>query len=216
MLLIPILFVLGFDEKAATPDPPKVTVKVDASEAPDLEPWAKEGAELMETWYPKIATYLASDGYTPPDHVRLVFKKDKRGVADTSGTRISVAAKWVEKHPEDRGMLIHELCHVIQSYPNHRPGWLIEGIADYVRFFQFEPETKIAPPNPRRSKYTDSYRTTAAFLDYVQRTRCPDLVPKLNAALRKGTYEDSMFKDLTGDGLDALWKAYVESFAEEK
>lgn len=64
-------------------------------------------------------------------------------------------------------MLSHELCHVIQSYPNYKAGWLVEGIADYVRFFQFEPETKIAPPDPKKSKYTDSYRTTAAFLDYV-------------------------------------------------
>ncbi len=113
-------------------------------------------------------------------------------------------------------MLSHELCHVIQSYPNYKAGWLVEGIADYVRFFQFEPETKIAPPDPKKSKYTDSYRTTAAFLDYVQRTKCPDLVPKLNAALRQGKYEDSLFKELTGEDLDTLWNAYLDACKEKK
>ncbi len=55
-----MLFVLGLDDRAVS-EAPRVSVKVDATEVPDLEPWAKEGGELMETWYPKIATYLASD-----------------------------------------------------------------------------------------------------------------------------------------------------------
>jgi hypothetical protein len=43
--------------------------------------------------------------------------------------------------PDEFAMLIHELTHVIQQYP-HSPikrGWVTEGIADYVRFFHYQP-----------------------------------------------------------------------------
>ena len=33
---------------------------------------------------------------------------------------------------------IHELCHVVQSYPNGNPLWVTEGIADYVRWAIYE------------------------------------------------------------------------------
>jgi len=48
------------------------------------------------------------------------------------------------------------------------PGWLVEGIADYIRWFKSEPESQRPRPNPAKAKYTDSYRTTAAFLNYVE------------------------------------------------
>ena len=40
-------------------------------------------------------------------------------------------AQWISDHPDDFGMVIHELIHVIQAYPaaGDKPGWLVEGIA---------------------------------------------------------------------------------------
>jgi hypothetical protein len=43
--------------------------------------------------------------------------------------------------PDDfRAMLIHELTHVVQHYPHGQAdaGWLVEGIADYIRHKYFE------------------------------------------------------------------------------
>ena len=47
-------------------------------------------------------------------------------------SRIEAAADWFKKRPEDTGALIHELAHVIQSYPKYYPVWLVEGIADCI------------------------------------------------------------------------------------
>jgi hypothetical protein len=91
--------------------------------------------------------------------VKVVFKKNMDGVAYTSNKTITIAADWVKKHPDDYGMVVHELTHVVQSYkrPGRGTGWLVEGIADYIRFFQYEPG-KIGPINARRARYDGSYR----------------------------------------------------------
>lgn len=185
-----------------------VKVTTDTSEVPELAPWANEARALVEEWHPRIAALLASDGFTPPTAVALVFKKDMKGVAGTAGDRITIASRWVRDHPDDRGMVVHELTHVIQSYPPTRDGWLVEGIADYVRFYHFEPGTRITI-DPRRASYRDGYRTAARFLDWAQRTYDPRLVRTLNAALREKRYRPELFRSSTGKSLDALWAEFV-------
>jgi hypothetical protein len=58
------------------------------------------------------------------------------------------------------------LAHVVQQYKTRgNPSWLVEGIADYMRWFHFEPPThRPKLRNPVTAKYTDSYQTTAGFL----------------------------------------------------
>jgi hypothetical protein len=187
----------------------KVTVTVDTTEVPDLAPWADRAKRLCEQWYPKIAALLASDGYTPPERVRLVFKKDMKGVAGTAGTTILIASSWVERHPEDLGMVIHELTHVVQSYPSYRAGWLVEGIADHVRFITYEPDHSQPPIDPEKASYREGYRTTFRFLDWIVRTHDKHLIAQLNTALRQGHYKDDLFKDRTGKTLDELWKEFL-------
>jgi hypothetical protein len=200
------------------PAPVKVelTVTTDTTEVPDLAPWADEAKRLCEEWYPKIAAMLPSDGFTPPDHVRLVFQKDMKGVAATGGTRIMIAANWVKQHPDDRGMVIHELTHVVQSYPPNRAGWLVEGIADWIRFVQFEPDHPQPPINPERSSYREGYRTTFRFLDWARRAHDKELIVQLNKALRQRHYNDALFKEYTGKTLDELWKEFVTTLPKRK
>ena len=196
----------------ARADPPeRVKVIVVTYESPDLAPWAEKARQLVETWHPKIAALLASDGFTPPTTVKLFFEKNNKGVAGTLGSSVTISADWVRKHPDDYGMIIHELTHVIQSYPKYRQIWLVEGIADYVRFFVFEPQTKLAPIDPVKAGYRDGYRTTAQFLAWVSKTYDAALVTKLNAALRESRYDDRLFVDYTGRALDALWAEFVQS-----
>jgi hypothetical protein len=198
-------FATGAAPEKASP----LTVKVDTTEVPELAAWADESKTLVEHWHPLIAELLKSDGFTPPAEVALVYKKDMDGVAATARDRIYVAAGWVKKHPEDKGMIIHELTHVIQSYPPTRDGWLVEGIADYVRFFHFEPETALTPPDPKTASYRDSYRTAATFLAWVEKTHDKAVVRKLNSALRRGVYRPRLFKEATGKTVDELWTEYV-------
>src|SRR5206468_483753 len=102
-----------------------------------------------------------SEGYRPTTQISLSIKKDYNGVAEASGNRIKGSVKFFKEHPDDLGAMIHETCHVVQHYRGRgNPGWLVEGVADYVRFFVYEPG-KAGPVNPRRAHYNNSYRTTA-------------------------------------------------------
>jgi Peptidase of plants and bacteria len=188
-----------------------VRVVVDVADVPELKEWADKAKALVVQWHPKIADMLKSDGFTPPSEVKLVFKKKARFIAYTGGRTITISANWIKKNPDDYGMVVHELTHVVQAYPPSKAGWLVEGIADYVRFYKYEPQTKLGPLDTRTASYRDGYRTTARFLAWVERTHDRALVNKLNRALRRGEYRDALFRDYTGKSLDDLWADFVKA-----
>jgi hypothetical protein len=188
-----------------------LTIKVDTSQAPDLAAWGRHAGELCAEWYPKICALLASDGFTPPRTVRLRFR-DGRGVAATGGGTISINAVYVRRATNDFGMVIHELTHIVQSY--HRgntPGWLTEGIADNIRLSHFEPQARRPRINPEKAKYTDAYKITAIFLEWVEKKYDEQLVKKLNQAAREGKFQIELFKDYTGKTVDELWAEFADT-----
>ncbi len=77
------------------------------------------------------------------------------------------------------------------------PSWLVEGVADYVRFFKFEPG-KLGKINPERAHYNQSYRVTAAFLAYLVEKYDPKFVLKLNLSMRAGTYKPELLQAAHG------------------
>jgi hypothetical protein len=191
---------------------------LDTSETEDLKEWADtEIIPMVKEWYPKLVEMLPSPGYSAPTNITIIFKKDMRGVADTSGNRIRCAANWFRGNlkGEAKGAVLHELVHVVQNYGYGRrhnpdatrnPGWLVEGIPDYIRWFKFEPESRgaeITARNFSRAKYSGNYRITANFLNWVSEKH-PDIVPKLNAAAREGKYSEELWKEYTGKGLEEL------------
>lgn len=207
----------GSGARAANEKPaaPVLEVTVDTTECPELADWAKKAKKLVEEWHPRIARMLPSKGFQPPTRVKMVFRKKMRGVAYTTGATIVIAGGWLEKHPDDYGMVVHELTHVIQAYPGGGPGWLVEGIADYVRFFHYEPKTKVHI-DVNRASYRDGYRTTARFLAWVEHSKDKEIVPVLNAALRQKKYSDDLFRTRTGKSLDQLWSEFLESVRAER
>jgi hypothetical protein len=96
------------------------------------------------------------------------------------------------------------------------PGWLVEGIADYVRWFLYEPQTKgaeITTRNLAQAKYDASYRVTGNFLNWVVVKHDTNIVQKLNAAAREGRYRDDLWKESTGKSVQELgaeWKQFHE------
>lgn len=189
----------------------RVEVVVDVSEAADLAAWMAQAKAVCEEWYPRIAERLASEGYTPPAKVSLVAKKDLKIPGAASGARIEVGAAWIRKHPDDVGMVVHELVHVVQRYPSYEPGWLTEGIADWLRYYVFEPEKPKRKIDRTKASYKDAYATTAAFLDWIQRTHDKDAVRKLNAAMRATAYRPELWREMTGKDLDPLWADFLKS-----
>jgi hypothetical protein len=203
-------------------------ITIETTEAPDLTEWARrELAPVVRKWYPKIVKMLPSEGYEAPTRVSIVFSASMRGVAATGGTRVRCAASWFrrELQGEAKGAVVHELVHVVQNYgmarrtnpnPSRTPGWLVEGIADYIRWFLYEPQThgaEIPERNISGARYDGNYRISANFLNWVTKTYDKDIVRKLNAAAREGSYSDEMWAKLTGhtvEELDVQWKASLQ------
>jgi hypothetical protein len=192
-------------------------ITIDYTDAPELKDWVEKKLQpTSDTWYPKIIEALPSKNYTPPKTVSISITNNYRGVAATGGNRVSCSAAWFKQNygGEGPGAVVHELVHVVQQYRGRggarNPGWLVEGVADYIRWFKYEPKpTGTRPRNPDSASYTDSYRTTAGFLNYVVDKHDKEIVVKLNAAMREGKYSPDLWKQYTGKSVDELWKLYV-------
>lgn len=191
-----------------------VEFRIDVADEPKMKDWAEKVAKVCALAYPMINEELKSEGYKPPSVVTLAMKSDYRGVAFASGSRITGSVKYFEDHPDDVGAMIHETTHVVQHYNGrNNPGWLVEGVSDYVRFFKFEP-AKIGRINAERAHYDGSYRVTAAFLAFVTYKYDKQLVQKLNKLMREGRYKKEAFKELTGKDLETLdqeWRASLHT-----
>ncbi len=194
---------------------PKYEIKIDYSETPELKDWVETKLRpTLEAWYPKIVQTLPSEGYTAPAELSVTIRKEMKGVAFTNGTQIVCAGPWFKQNLDGEavGAVVHELVHVAQQYHSRdNPSWLVEGVADYIRWFKYEPENLRPKVNPRRAKYTDSYRTTAAFLEYVVIHHDHELVVKMNAAMREGRYSPDLWKEYTGKTVDELWGEFVKT-----
>jgi hypothetical protein len=198
-------------------------IAFDTTDAPELKPWVDEKLKpICAQWYPKIVEMLPSEDYEAPRRFAIVFEKDMRGVAYTAGRRVVCAAPWFSANldGEAAGAVVHELVHVVQQYGRARggerpPGWMVEGLADYIRWFLYEPEDLRPRVNPDRAHYTDSYRTTAAFLNYVVGKSGEECIAKFNAAMREGKYSEDLWKDYTGGTVDEAWQEYVADLRKE-
>jgi hypothetical protein len=205
-------------------------VTIDCSQAPDLKDWAEQTLlPVCELWYPKIVQMLPSDGYVAPERFTIQFRPMRAGTpAATAGTRIMCNIDWFRRNlkGEAAGAVVHEMVHVVQQYgrarrenPNaaQNPGWLVEGIPDYIRWFKYEPEKHGADiRNPDRARFDGSYRVSANFLNWVTDKYDPQIVQKLNASMRAGKYGGDVWKAATGktvEDLGAEWKAGVQAHA---
>ncbi len=205
-------------------DQGKYLFTIDTSQTPDLTGWTETNlVPMIEKWYPEIVRMLPSPGFDAPSKVKVVFSNDMDGVADTAGGRIRCAGRWFRENlqGEATGAVFHELVHVVQSYghtPAEKgsgvkvPGWLVEGIADYLRWYHFESDSHgadISRNGLNRVRFDGSYRITANFLDWAGRKYDPELVPKLNAAIRQDHYQEELWTKFTGQPLTDLgaeWK----------
>lgn len=194
----------------------------DSTVAPDLTEWMDSKLKpVVKEWYPKLVEMLPSEGYSAPTNVTIKFSDKMGGTpAAAGGGTISCNAKWFrgELNREALGAVVHEMVHVVQNYGWGRrnnpdaartrtPGWIVEGIPDYIRWFLYEPQTHgadITARNLSRAKYDANYRITGNFIDWTVRKYDKDLVRKLNAAARTGKYNEALWKDYTGKTVQEL------------
>lgn len=153
--------------------------------------------------------------FNPRTLKKITFVVDPAydGVAATGNGVATYNPAWLMKHPEDLDVVTHEVMHVVQAYPDGScPGWLTEGIADYVRYAygvnNVRGDWKL-PDYKAGLNYTNSYRIMARFLVWLEQHGHPKIVTALDAAARTRTYSPEIWRRQTGKTLDNLWAAYA-------
>jgi len=193
---------------------PPLKVGIDCTNAPETQEWAEKIAVIAKEQYPLLVAMLDSEGYIPADSITIVIRH-MDGVAHATRQQIHISVNRVNKNPEDVGVVVHELIHILQAYRrggNRVDGWVTEGIADYLRFFVYERNgERTCRVNPDRAKYTDSYRVTGAFFNWIVLMHDAGFIKRLNAACRNGTYSIALFKEYTGLTVDELWDGFIQS-----
>lgn len=202
----------------------KCAIAIDTSAAPELADWADHKlAPVLAEWYPKITAMLPSDGFTAPAGYTITVQ-DMDGVAYTTDTNVFVSEKWCNDEMDKQavGSLVHESVHVVQQYQfNDVPSWLVEGMADYIRWFKYEPQSHGADIVWMRRQgkdlspsYDGSYRISANFLDWVTQKYDANIVTEVNAVAREDKYTDDFWKQRTGKTLQELgaeWKSEIDT-----
>lgn len=159
--------------------------------------------------YPKLVKDFNAEA---PKSVTITIDTAYDGVAYAHNGKVVISQAWLQKNPEDIDVVTHEVMHIVQSYPpGSGPGWLVEGIADYVRD-TYGVNNKAAnwslPDLKDSHHYTNSYRIAARFLKWVAQKKDRTIIQKLDTALREKTYTDAIWQKHTGLTLDELWDAY--------
>jgi len=172
-----------------------------------------ELTRLVKTFfivYPKLAAE-----YNPGTlkEVKMAVDTAYKGVAATADGKVTIASSWLHKRPEDIDVVTHEVMHIVQDYGESvGPGWLTEGIADYARnkLGVNNPAAKWSLPEFKPNQnYDNAYRVTARFLYWIEEKKKPGIVKELDSQMRKHTYTDNAWKQLTGKTVDELWKEYA-------
>ncbi len=187
---------------------------VDISQAPEVAGWARAAETQMEQSWADTEALLYSDKFIPPNAVNVVYTTGPgvTGIAATGGGVMTVNTAWCHQHPEDTALTVHETAHVIQAYNAYNPVWLVEGIADYIRWVKFEPEHFHPRLNVQKATYHDAYQTTATFLGWCELHYDSRLVTKLSQNVRFGTYKTSLFKDYCGKDVDTLFSEFLADY----
>lgn len=168
---------------------------------------------MVETFFKVYPVLAKTYNQNTAKEVNFSIDTAYKGVAATGGGKIVYNPEWFKKHPGDIDVVTHEVMHIVQNYGNGGgPGWLTEGIADYVRYKYGvdNPGAKwsLTAFKPEQS-YKNAYRITARFLNWLEVNGNSGIVLKLDGAMRSHTYKDSLWKDITGKTVDELWAAYA-------
>jgi hypothetical protein len=216
-----------------------VRVLLDVSYAPDAGDFALKTSPLILEWYPRINDLLFGADHPLPFKLVIVsFQHAQRFPGVTANNVIHISADTIKVMQDDyRGMVIHELTHVVQHYPagQEEARWVIEGIADYVRHEAFEkdiqPTLRLnvqgrlygysdkepffhglenASADLTEKGYLRSYTVASSFLYWLEVRKVKRIVQVLNLALSQGRYSPGLFNQFCGEPLDALWAEFVK------
>jgi len=170
---------------------------------------------LIETFF-KVYPVLAKEyNLKTLKEVKFAIDTAYKGVAATSNGRIVFSPEYMMKHPGDIDVVTHEAMHIVQDYGRSvGPGWLTEGIADYIRYkhgIDNAGANWALPDFKPTQNYKNSYRITARFFTWIDTKVKNGTIKAVDKSLRDHTYTPELWTKLTGKNLDELWTAYSEN-----
>jgi hypothetical protein len=173
--------------------------------------------KLIDTYFKVYPKLVKKYNKKVTKSVKFVIDPGYNGVAATSNGRIVFSSKYMTSHPTDIDIVTHETMHIVQSYGGRSgmPGWLTEGIADYVRYASGVDNAGggwSLPKFSEKQSYKNSYRITARFLAWLEYSGHKGIVSKLDQAGRDKTYDNgAIWSKLTGKTIDELWADYAKN-----
>lgn len=179
---------------------------------PGLDSRVSKG--LIDTYF---AIYpVLKKNFNPSLEKKIEVKIDTsyKGVAYAHDGKIVISANWLKENPYDFDVITHEVMHIVQSYPpGSAPGWLVEGVADYVRYKYGLHNEKAGWELPEFSidhSFTDSYRITARFLVWLSHRFGETSIKILDQKMRENLYSENLWKEITDSSLEDLWSSYIK------
>jgi len=228
-LFVLILFILAAVKGIAQPQSPaqprvimgdslvhgKYSLVIASNDA-QFDPVTRQNMiNVFFTVYPQMVERFNKHSLT---RVGFFIDTAYRAVAETGDGTSRFNPKWMKRNPQDIDVVTHEVMHIVQDYKGDGPGWLTEGIADYVRYV-YGVNNKGArwflPDYRPGQSYKDAYRVTARFLLWVEKNKYKKIVDDLDNAMRDGTYTPELWVKLTGKTVDDLWNEYAKHPALE-
>lgn len=168
--------------------------------------------ELYFSRYPMMREVY---GTTDALEVTVFFHHAPDSIAYTDGQSIFVSIEYMDAHPEDYNLLVHELFHVVQNgYAGDDPfvSVLVEGMADYARArysYRQDDNWSLSAWQEGQS-YMDSYTVTGGFLKWIAQRYGETTLIRLNRVLHEGYYTPDVWSNYTGCTLDELWAEYAK------
>lgn len=163
----------------------------------------------FHTVYPQLVTR-----FNPNAHNTVYLDiRDIDPPAYAHGNHIVVKRQWMLDNPHDTDIMVHEGMHIVQAYSfGNVPGWLTEGIADFVRDeFGLSNIGWSLQQYRYGQHYTNGYGVTASFLQWIDAHYAgggSSRVDQLDQLLRSGQYTDTIWVQWTGLDVDHLWYLY--------
>ncbi|MGS2738170.1 basic secretory protein-like protein [Sinomicrobium sp. M5D2P17] len=172
-------------------------------------------SSLIKTFFKVYPKLIKNFNPEATDTVFVKIDTAYNGVAYAHNGKVTISSAWLKKKPGDTDVITHEVMHLVQNYPpDSGPGWLTEGIADYVRY-AYGVNNKQAdwslPEYREGNHYTDSYRITARFLLWLTKNYNKNVVAVLDENMRNKTYTPGLWKTCTTKSLDELWSGYQKA-----
>jgi hypothetical protein len=173
--------------------------------------------KLIDTFFEVYPKLVKTYNKKSARKVAFVIDPDYDGVAATSNDRVVFSSKYMTSHPGDIDVVTHEVMHIVQAYGNNSrmPGWLTEGIADYVRYAYGVDNAGAGwklPDFKKEHSYQNSYRITARFFAWMEKSGYKGIVKKMDEIGRKNTYgHGEVWKTMTGKTIDELWSEYANN-----